>query len=121
MVRGQKIKAVPWEARKLEKNGTAALTRLVWWAVGIGAVLVVGGGSFFATTLISGMRDDITSLSAVKDLRTERMALLEGRIATLEQTGSTALTSIDRRLQNIERWQEEMRDTIAELKASRKP
>jgi len=98
-------------------NGSVALTRLVWWAIGIGAIVVVGAGAFFAAMTIQGMKDDINGLSASKELHSERMSLLEGRISTLENTSSASVQAIKESLAKMETWQDQVRQDIADLKA----
>ena len=108
------------ETKKLNGNGSAALTRLVWWAIGIGAVVFIGGGSFFATGYLGAMNDRINELTAAKAERTERMSVLEGRIATLENTAASSLNQITKSLDKMELWQGQVIQDIAELKAALK-
>jgi hypothetical protein len=109
------------ETKKLANgNGSAALTRLVWWAIGIGAVVVIGAGSFFAVSYLGSLNEQIKSLNATKDERGERISIIEGRIATLENTASSSLSQITRSLDKMELWQEQVRQDIAELKAAAK-
>jgi K+-transporting ATPase A subunit len=101
-------------------NGTVALTRLVWWAIGIGAAVVVGAGAFFSTSYLGNMQAQITAGDVSRELRMERVNTLEGRISTLENTSAASLQAIKESLAKMEVWQEQVRNDIAELKA-RKP
>jgi hypothetical protein len=120
MAATRKPKPAGSEASKLNGNGSAALTRLVWWAIGIGAIVVVGGGSFFATAYLMEMNDRVKANTAGRELRNERVNILEGRVATLENTAASSLGAIQRSLDKMETWQEQVRQDIAELKAAAK-
>lgn len=101
-------------------NGNTGLTRLVWWAIGIGAIVVVGGGSFFATAYLMEMNDRVKANTAGHDLCNEQVNILEGRVSTLENTASASLAAITRSLEKMETWQEQVRQDIADLKAASK-
>src|SRR3989337_608193 len=85
-------------------NGSVALTRLVWWAIGIGAVIVIGGGAFFAPKYLGGMDERITANTTGREQRTAWINTLEGRIAALENTGAASLAAIKDSLAKMETW-----------------
>jgi hypothetical protein len=85
--------------------------------VGISTSATLGVTGFLAVQWADRVNDEIGVHREVLAARGERIATLEGRTLALDQTATSGLASIDRRLQNIERWQEEMRDVIADLKA----
>ena len=119
MAATRKPKPAGVEARTLvNRNGTAALTRLVWWAIGIGAVIVVGAGAFFATATLQGMESRISANTTAREIRSERVNILEGRVSAIENTSSQSLAEIRRSLEKMETWQEQVRQDLAELKAT---
>jgi hypothetical protein len=121
MAATRKSKPASVEARKLVNgNGSVALTRLVWWAIGIGAFIIVGAGAFFATATLQGMDTRIAANTAGRELRNERVNILEGRISTLENTSAASLQAIKDSLAKMEAWQDQVRQDIADLKAASK-
>jgi hypothetical protein len=101
-------------------NGARSLTRLVWWAVGIGASLTIAAGGFFATSYMRGLERQINDHDAVMQVRSERINLLEGRIQTLENTSAASLGAITRSLDKMETWQTTVQQDIADIKAAMK-
>jgi hypothetical protein len=56
--------------------------------------------------------------TAGRELRNERINVLEGRVATLENTGAASLAAIKESLTKMENWQDQVRQDIADLKAA---
>lgn len=99
-------------------NGNAMLKWVVGILVGVSTSVTLGVTGFLAVQWAEGVNDEIGIHREVLATRGERIAILESRTLAMDQTTASGLASIDRRLQNIERWQEEMRDVIADLKAN---
>jgi hypothetical protein len=62
------------EAKKLNgTNGSVASTR---WILGVGTIVIVGGGSFFATSYLQDIKDRLIKIEAKQDRMQEDIAEL---------------------------------------------
>lgn len=91
------------------------IQQVVYAAITGVIVMLVGGFGFFATRWANGIQGNLATLGAADAVRTERIAMMNGRIGVLESSTNVAMTSIDRRLEKIERVQDEMREAVAAL------
>jgi hypothetical protein len=107
------------ETKKLGNgNGSTAMLKwIVGAAIGVVSFVILGGGAVFATSWMRGIEGAVSTHTATLASRGERISLSEARLEAMELDNGAALASIDKRLGNIERWQEDMRNTISELKA----
>jgi hypothetical protein len=63
------------EAKKLNgTNGSVASTR---WILGVGTIVIVGGGSFFATSYLQDIKDRLIKIEAKQDKMQEDIAELK--------------------------------------------
>jgi hypothetical protein len=108
--------AFPERFGMINGNGQAATSKLVWWIIGVGGTLVLGGGAFFATSWLTDLKAQVVSNAQGRELRNERISAIEGRVNLLEQTGLQSLAAIKDSLAKMERWQEDVRKDIADLK-----
>jgi len=102
------------------RNGSAMLTKVVWSAIGVVAFLILGGAGFFATNSWADLKGAVAQNTQGRELRSERIALLEGRMSSLESANSTTLTDLKKSFEKLEDWKEQVRNDLAELKAAAK-
>jgi hypothetical protein len=101
-------------------SGTVTLNRIVWASISVVSIIILGGAGFFATNSWSDLKDGVAQNTQGRELRNERVALLEGRMAAIEGSNSMALQSLKTSVDRIESWQNEVRQDIADIKAALK-
>ena len=111
------VKVASSRTAKLQ-NGTAALSRLVWWAIGIGATLFIGGAAFFATAYLQSFDQRLSANAMSVDSRNEKLRDVETRVTALETMATSSLQEIKGSLGKMETWQIQVIQDLADLKAA---
>ena len=96
------------------------LTKILFAAIGFVSLCGMSLTAFLGSSAWSDLKKEVTVNTQGRELRTERIALLEGRMATIEQANNIGIRDLKSSFERMQLWQDQVREDLASLKAALK-